>query len=580
MRKSEIRTDSLKKVEEESRRTNEELLTINRVMRACASTLNLKEILEISLDEALKITTLEGGTICLIGPGDTLRLVAEKSVSEATLHDLTTHEIKIGECLCGNCAKDLKPLILRDRDSVMKYASREAQRGENINFHASFPLAYRGKCAGVLCVFTGTARKPDTGSLKLVETLTAQMSMAIENAGLYEETVQNARTLEEKVRERTGELTAVNELLRKEVMEHKRAEQAIRDSEEKFRQLADNIDEIFWITSADGSEIIYVSPAFEDIWGVKREKLYESPRLWMDSIVAEDRERVKDAYTYEKLIKGQFDIECRIKDAKGDIRWIHAVGFPILDDKGEVYRISGIASDITKFKEIDRLKSLFIASMSHELRTPLNSIIGFTGLVLQGMAGDINEEQNDMLQRSYGAAKHLLALISDVIDISKIEAGKIEPFPEEFILGDLIHEVISTMLPELNKKNLTLHTTGNKDIALKTDRKRLLQCLLNYVSNAVKYSEKGGITLTVNDEKERIEIVVEDTGIGIKKEDMSRLFNAFVRLDSPLKIKNRGTGLGLYLTRKLANEVLQGEASGESTFGKGSRFILDIPKKI
>ena len=116
-----------KKAEEESRRTNEELLTVNRVLTACASTLNLKEILEISLDEALKIATLEGGTICLIGPGDTLRLVAEKSVSEATLHDLTAHEIKIGECLCGNCAKDLKPLILREYGFTIK----EAQDGDD-----------------------------------------------------------------------------------------------------------------------------------------------------------------------------------------------------------------------------------------------------------------------------------------------------------------------------------------------------------------------------------------------------------------------------------------------------------------
>ncbi len=547
-----------RKVEDQVRRANNELSTINRIVAACTSTLNLKEILEITLDESLAISQLEGGTICLITDNETLHLAAERAASDATIQDLTTHDIKIGECLCGNCAKDLKPLILWDRDSVINYASRESQRDEKMNFHASFPLATKGKCVGVLCIFTRTERKPDARGLRLIETLTSQVAIAIENARLYEETLNNAVTLEKKVEERTGEL---------------------RESEEKFRKLAENINEVFWMSAPDGTKVLYVSPAFEEIWGVNRDELYENPLLWMSTIKPEYRADVEKSFQHENLMKGGFDVEYEIQRPDGSSRWIHDRGFPVLEGN-EIKSIAGIAMDITTFKEMDRLKSMFIASMSHELRTPLNSIIGFTGIILQGMAGDINAEQNDMLQRSYGAAKHLLGLISDVIDISKIEAGKIEPFTEEFMLGELIHEVVSTMLPELDKKNLTVDARGDQEIAVKTDRKRLLQCLLNYVSNAVKYSEKGGITLTVNDKKERIEIVVEDTGIGIKKEDMPRLFHAFVRLDSPLHIKNRGTGLGLYLTRKLAHEVLQGEAYAESTLGKGSRFILDIPKKI
>ncbi len=233
-----------------------------------------------------------------------------------------------------------------------------------------------------------------------------------------------------------------------------------------------------------------------------------------------------------------------------------------------------------KLKELDRLKSTFIASMSHELRTPLNSIIGFIGIILQGMAGDVTEEQRDMLQRSYDASKHLLSLISDVIDISRVEAGRIETNVEDFQLEDLISIAVLDIKSEADKKGLTIKTVIPANTALSTDMKRLLQCLLNYLSNAVKFTEKGNITLKALEIDELIEISVEDTGIGFKKEDVSAIFDSFIRLDSPLKIQTTGTGLGLYLTKKLVSDILQGEVTASSTYGKGSIFTLRIPKAI
>ncbi len=152
-----------------------------------------------------------------------------------------------------------------------------------------------------------------------------------------------------------------------------------------------------------------------------------------------------------------------------------------------------------KLKELDRLKSMFIASMSHELRTPLNSIIGFTGMTLQGLSGELNDEQKDNLARVYQAAKHLLALITDVIDISKIEAGRIDSFPEVVSLKKIIDEAIVTIEPQLKEKQLTLKVDMPADVKLNTDRKRLLQCLINFLSNGVKFTEKGGITITARE---------------------------------------------------------------------------------
>jgi|Deesub1362A_J573_1020465.scaffolds.fasta_scaffold00004_376 PAS domain S-box-containing protein len=233
-----------------------------------------------------------------------------------------------------------------------------------------------------------------------------------------------------------------------------------------------------------------------------------------------------------------------------------------------------------KLKELDRLKSMFIASMSHELRTPLNSIIGFTGVILQGLAGELNAEQRDHLRRVASSARHLLALINDVIDISKIEAGKIESYTEEFQLDEVIKEAVSNLKTQIDNKGLALEISIPQALKLKTDRRRFLQCILNYLTNAIKFTQRGKISIVANEIDGMVEIKVKDTGIGIKEKDIPKLFNSFTRLDSPLMPTTSGTGLGLYLTKKLATEVLGGSVSVESRYEKGSTFILKIPKEL
>ncbi|SLM28183.1 putative Histidine kinase [Desulfamplus magnetovallimortis] len=233
-----------------------------------------------------------------------------------------------------------------------------------------------------------------------------------------------------------------------------------------------------------------------------------------------------------------------------------------------------------ELKKLDQLKSMFIASMSHELRTPLNSIIGFTGVIVQGMTGPLNDKQKDHLTRVYNSAKHLLSLITDVIDISKIEAGRIDIYPEDIILSEIVDEAVINIEPQLKAKKLELVLSVPEELKLHTDRKRLLQCIINYMSNAVKFTEAGRITLTSRMCGQNVEILVSDTGIGISKENQPKLFEAFERLDSRLKIKAGGTGLGLYLTKKLATEILGGEIIFRSEEGRGSTFGLLIPSKL
>lgn len=230
-----------------------------------------------------------------------------------------------------------------------------------------------------------------------------------------------------------------------------------------------------------------------------------------------------------------------------------------------------------KLKELDQLKSMFIASMSHELRTPLNSIIGFTGMTLQGLSGELNHEQKDNLARVYKSAKHLLALISDVIDISKIEAGRVESFLEKVSLKEIVEEAVASVEPQMKEKGLALELDILADVQLTTDRKRLLQCLLNFLSNAVKFTEAGKVAVTSRELDGCVEVAVSDTGIGISEKDLPKLFEAFERLDSHLRVKAGGTGLGLYLTKKLVTDILHGDVSVQSREGEGSSFSLRVP---
>jgi len=234
-----------------------------------------------------------------------------------------------------------------------------------------------------------------------------------------------------------------------------------------------------------------------------------------------------------------------------------------------------------KLREVDRLKSMFIASMSHELRTPLNSVIGFSSIMLNEWIGPLNDEQKKSLTSILRSGKHLLSLINDVIDVSKTEAGMLDVSSEEFELGGLLAELEQTFAMEAEERGLSL-TVPQLHLDMRTDRRRLLQCLLNLVSNAIKFTEQGEITLIVrkNEERGEVTIAVTDTGIGIEAEDQGRLFQAFNRIHSPISSRVPGTGLGLYLTKKIIVEILHGSIRVASEPGKGSTFSITFPGRL
>lgn len=228
-------------------------------------------------------------------------------------------------------------------------------------------------------------------------------------------------------------------------------------------------------------------------------------------------------------------------------------------------------------EEADRLKSTFLATMSHELRTPLNSIIGFTRILRQGLAGPINDEQRKQLDLVQNSGRHLLSLINDLLDLSRIEAGKAEVEHKPFNFAEVVAEVVENIAPLAKEKDLTVVAElPGPVIAMVGDRRRCYQVLLNLVNNAVKFTDEGDITIAARVDENRLQVYVADTGIGIKPEQKRMLFEAFRQLDTSSQRLYEGTGLGLHLCKKSLS-LMRGEISVESEVGKGSRFTFSLP---
>jgi len=229
----------------------------------------------------------------------------------------------------------------------------------------------------------------------------------------------------------------------------------------------------------------------------------------------------------------------------------------------------------------DKLKSIFLASMSHELRTPLNSIIGFTSLMLMEVPGKINEEQKEQLTRVKRNGDHLLELINDVLDISKIEAGKVELGISEFDLSELIVEMVNSIQPEMDRKGLTLtYALPGAAVTIQSDRRRIQQVIMNFLSNALKFTDQGEVQCRLTEEdSDCVTIAIKDTGSGINDDDMKRLFEPFQQINMDYTNSYKGTGLGLYLCDKLTH-LIGGSIEAKSKCGEGSEFSITLPRGI
>jgi len=239
------------------------------------------------------------------------------------------------------------------------------------------------------------------------------------------------------------------------------------------------------------------------------------------------------------------------------------------------------AATLTQLRELDRLKSSFLANMSHELRTPLNSILGFTDVILEGLDGALTDHMDNDLRLIQKNGQHLLHLINDVLDMAKIESGRMNLNPEIFKVHEVLDEVANITSTLASEKNLPLviEDHSDREVEIYADHQRLRQVMINLVNNSIKFTETGQVVLSVSRmEGARVLIRVKDTGIGIAPDKLEAVFQEFTQVDSSTTRKSGGTGLGLPISRRLV-EMHGGRLWAESTGtpGEGSVFSVELP---
>jgi PAS domain S-box-containing protein len=384
------------------------------------------------------------------------------------------------------------------------------------------------------------------------------------------------------VRSADGSVIGISKIAR-DITRERRADQATR----LLAAIVDSSDDAIVsknlngvVTSWNkGAERVFGYTADEMI-GQPISKLFPPDRLEEEPMILERLKRGErvDHYQTVRVRKG------------GEKLHVSLTISPIKDSFGRIVGASKIARDITRemaaveqlaraneeLKRADRMKTEFLAVMSHELRTPLNSIIGFAGVLKQGRQGPLADEQRKQLNLIQSSGKHLLNLVNDLLDVSRIEAGRLEIEPEELTIAEVVEEAVRTTELQAASKHLEVRTEITVQRPIYSDRKRLFQVVLNLLNNAIKFTPAGHVLIRAAEDGEWLVVTVKDTGIGIPRDKQSSLFQAFSQVEGSSRRRFEGTGLGLYLSRKLVH-LLGGEITLESEINRGSVFTVRVP---
>ncbi|XYJ12066.1 hybrid sensor histidine kinase/response regulator [Telluria sp. B2] len=371
----------------------------------------------------------------------------------------------------------------------------------------------------------------------------------------------------------------VNALLRM-----RQTQDELRESEERFRQLTDNIEDVFWMFSAPDGVLAYVSPAYAAIWGRSVESLRRNHLGWLDGVHPDDRARLQGRWA-ALASQPHYDEEFRVVLGDGTTRWVRDRLFPVRNARGEVYRVARVTSDISARKEMEALlraadanKNQFLATLAHELRNPLSPIRNAAALL--GVTGaNAAERQNRAREVILRQVDHLAHLVDDLLDVARISEGKIVLRREEVNLGAVIAQAIETAGPLIAAREHHLEIQQpERQIWIAGDPVRLAQSMGNLLHNAAKFTPKGGhIRLVVTLDGDTVRIAVIDNGIGIAEDNLPRIFGMFAQAAVPPDRAPEGLGIGLSLVSRLL-EMHGGQLRAESPgIGMGSTFTVELP---
>ncbi len=380
-----------------------------------------------------------------------------------------------------------------------------------------------------------------------------------------------------------------------DITAQKRAEEARRESEERFSVMADSIPQLAWMARPDGSIFWYnkrwheytgTSPEEMEGWGWKK---VHDPEL-LPAVLEKYKAAISSGEPWEDTFP--------LRRHDGAMRWHLSRALPVRNEAGRIVRWFGTNTDVTEQRQTEdalrdakeaaeaasRSKSTFLANMSHELRTPLNAIIGYSEMLQEEAEDDGRAENAADLNKIHTAGKHLLGLINDILDLSKIEAGKMDLYLETFDVGEMLRGVVGTVEPLVEKKANTLDLRAGEGLGpMRADLTKVRQVLLNLLSNASKFTESGRIVLEANreqaDGREWMVFRVTDSGIGMTAEGLAKLFQPFTQADASTTRKYGGTGLGLAITRRFC-QMMGGDIVVASEPGQGSTFTVRLPADV
>ncbi|MEG4269021.1 PAS domain S-box protein [Microcoleus sp. Pol12A4] len=370
-----------------------------------------------------------------------------------------------------------------------------------------------------------------------------------------------------------------------DIHDRKQAEDAIKQSEERYRSLIAATSQIVW--TADGEGRCPDLPSWRAYTGQTEAEVIGLG--WLDAIHPDDRERTAQVWMEAAQTKTLYDIEYQIRAADGNYRYFQVRGVPILNEDGSIREWVGTCSDIHDRKQAEflmakakeaaeaasRAKSEFLANMSHELRTPLNGIMGYAQILQRSKS--LNQEERSRIDVIYQCGSHLLTLINDILDLSKIEAQKVELMPTDFHFPAFLQGVAEMCRIRAELKGIQFHFPSSPElpIGIRADEKRLRQVLINLLSNAIKFTDEGTVTFIVSfATEEKIRFEIRDTGTGIAQDQLQAIFQPFEQVGDRRR-QTEGTGLGLAISQRIV-ELMGSTIQVQSEMNVGSIFWFDV----
>jgi PAS domain S-box-containing protein len=554
-----VAIDKARLLAAEQRRADE-LKALHHTLSDITAELELPSLLQIIVERAAALLHSTGGELGLIDEEkQEIHIVVSYNLGE----DFVGSRHDVGEGIMGMVASAKEPMIVDDYQTWEKGLSSYS----HIHATVAAPLKVGGRLIGVFTTATiDPERKFDESDMHLLTMFARQAAIAIENARLFDQA-------------------------QREIGERRKIEEEIRHQKEYYESLLVN-NPVAVVTADLVGTIVSWNPMAEVLFGYTQEEVIGQN---LDDIVAKDSPFRSEAigYTKEVIEVGRVYTTTQRVRKDGSLVDVELLALPVIVGGKEVGFIA-IYHDISERVRIEeelrqskedaeaasQAKSTFLANMSHELRTPLNAIIGFTRLVKRRSGDVLPQKQADNLDKVLGSADHLLELINSVLDLSKIEAGRVDIQPTMFGIETLVEACLETVRPLAKSHHLQLNMEFESGLPhLHTDQDKVRQILINLLGNAIKFTKQGAITVSAGRNEDNLMLAVADTGIGIPEDDLERIFEEFQQVDTSTTRKHGGTGLGLSISRHLAH-LLNGEISVESTVGVGSTFTLVIPLRF